>query len=76
MPEKVVIVGLYPRTGQRMFFEWYSTAGRIVSGENTRKILFDTTGLEGKKVTVTVEMMDEGQHAAAGSCSFNVSPSR
>jgi len=72
--EKVVIVANYARTGQRITVEWYSTSGRILSGEKTRQILFDTTGLEGKEVTVTVEMNDGSHHTATGSCSFSVSP--
>jgi len=72
--ERVLIAARYARTGQRFLLSWAVTAGRIIAGQNTKKILFDTTGLEGKNVTVTVELNDGSQHTANGSCSFNVSP--
>jgi len=72
--EKVVIVANYARTGQRIFLTWFSTGGRIIEGPTPRSIFFDTSGLGGKQVTVTVELNDESNHTATGSCSFNVSP--
>jgi hypothetical protein len=73
--EKVPIVAHYARTGQRLFLTWDTTGGRIIEGPTQREIFLDTTGLEGKRITVTVELNDGSQHTAAGSCFFNVSPS-
>jgi hypothetical protein len=72
--ERVVIKGIYQETGQRLIPTWYTTAGRIVEGQNTSKIVLDTAGLEGKTVTVTIEVDDSNHHIAAGSCSFTVAP--
>jgi len=72
--ERVVIKGIYPETGQRLIPTWYTTQGRIVEGQNTSKIVLDTAGLEGKIVTVTIEVDDGTHHTAAGSCSFTVAP--
>lgn len=72
--EKVVIEANYGRTGQRFFLTWHTTGGRILEGHNTRKILLDTTGVEEKAITVTVELTDSDQHTATGSCTFKVSP--
>jgi len=72
--EKVVIKGEYGGgTGQRLIPTWYTTGGRIVAGQGTRKILLDTMGLAGKVVTVTVEVNNGNQHTANGSCSIAVS---
>ena len=71
--EKVVIKAHYARTGQRTSLTWETTGGRILEGEKTSEILLDTTGVEGKAITVTVELHD-GSHTVTGSCTFNVSP--
>ena len=70
--EKVLIRANYERTGQRQFLTWTTTAGRILEGQNTAKILFDTTGLEGQTITVNVELNDGSYHTATASCSFKV----
>ena len=72
--EKVPIATTYPPTGQRISLTWESTGGRIIEGPIQRKIFLDTTGLEGKSVTVTVEVNDGFQHTATGSCTFIVAP--
>jgi hypothetical protein len=74
--EKVVIKANYERTGQRLSLTWITTAGRIVEGQNTAKILLDTTGLRGETITVTVELNDGSYHTAAASCSFTVAGKR
>ena len=71
--ERVLIVADYAITGQWLMPIWYTTGGRIASGQGTRTILLDTTGLAGKIVTVTIEVNSGSHHTAAGSCSFNVS---
>jgi hypothetical protein len=70
--EKVVITASYERTGQRLSLTWITTAGRIVKGQNTTKIELDTTGLEGKTITVNAELNDGDYHTATASCSFTV----
>jgi len=71
--EKVSITADYPLTGQHLVPTWYTTGGRIVAGQWTRKILLDTTGLAGKVFTVTIEVEDGSHHIASGSCSIGVS---
>lgn len=71
--ERVSIDADYAFTGQRLLPTWYTTGGRIVAGQGTRKILLDTTGLAGKVFTVTIEVNDGRGLTAAGSCTFNVS---
>jgi len=71
--ERIVIQADYGSTGQRRIPMWYTTGGRIVSGQGTRKILLDTTGLAGKIFTVTVDVDDGSHHTANGSCSISVS---
>ena len=70
--ETVPIAASYVRTGQWILLTWSSTGGRIIEGATQRRILFDTTGLAGKTVTVTVELNDGSQHTAVGSCSIRV----
>lgn len=72
--EKVVIRADYPRTGQRLLLTWETTDGRILEGQGTGEIVLDTTGLEGKIITVTVELNDGNQHTANAACTFKVSP--
>lgn len=71
--EKVLINADYAMTGQRLIPTWYTTGGRIVAGQGTRKIVLDTTGLAGKVFTVTIEVNSGSHHTAAGSCTFAVS---
>jgi hypothetical protein len=71
--EKVLIDANYGHNGQRQIPTWYTTGGRIVAGQGTRKIVLDTTGLAGKVFTVTIEVSNGFGHTAAGSCTFNVS---
>ena len=71
--ERVVIDAEYGGTGQRRIPTWYTTGGRIVARQGTRKILLDTTGTAGKVFTVTVEVDDGSHHTASGSCSIKVS---
>jgi len=71
--ERVSIAAEYPLTGQHLVPTWYTTGGRIVAGQWTRKILLDTTGLAGKVFTVTIEVEDGSHHTAGGSCSIAVS---
>ena len=75
--DKVVVTAGYPRTGQRLLLTWHTTGGRIIEGENTSKILLDTTGVEEKAITVTVEINDGNQLTAVDTCKVMVSlPSR
>jgi hypothetical protein len=71
--ERVSIDADYGSTGQRLIPTWYTTAGRIVAGQGTRKIVLDTTGLAGRGLTVTIEVNTGDQHTALGSCTFSVS---
>ncbi len=70
--ERISINAVYVRTGQWLLPTWYTTGGRIVAGQGTKKIVLDTTGLAGKVFTVTVEVNDGTYHTANGSCSIAV----
>ncbi len=70
--ERIFIEAHYRHTGQRFLLTWNTTGGRIVAGQETSKILLDTTGLAGKVFTVTVEINDGLYHTAAGSCAIKV----
>ena len=71
--ERVLIDAVYGGNGQRQIPTWYTTGGRIVAGQGTRKIVLDTTGLSGQVFTVTIEVDDGSHHTANGSCSVSVS---
>ena len=54
-------------------YKWQLSAGEIVSGQGTPEIKADTTGLEGKTITATVEV--DGMPAECPktiSCSFTI----
>lgn len=51
-------------------FRWEATAGKIVSGQGTRSIVIDTTGLAGRVFTVTVSLGGSCQ----SSCSVEILP--
>jgi len=72
--EKVAIVASYSQTGQRVSMNWATTGGRIIEGQESRKIILDTTGLAGRVVTITFELSDGSLHTAAASCSISVAP--
>jgi hypothetical protein len=55
--------------------KWEVTAGQILSGQGTREIIVDTTGLGGRVITATVEMQLKGKpHTYNYSCSVEVLP--
>jgi hypothetical protein len=41
-------------------YEWSATAGRIVRGQGTREIVFDTTGADGQTITLMLELRGFG----------------
>jgi len=54
-------------------FHWTVTDGKIISGQDTSSILVDTTALEGRIITATVEMSSSGKrHTMTQSCSVKV----
>jgi hypothetical protein len=56
----------------RRGFEWSVSTGKILSGQLTKKLVVDTTGLAGKTVVVTAEMDDGLVHRVVGSCSLRI----
>src|SRR5215204_4379043 len=55
--------------------KWEVTAGQIVSGQGTREITVDTSGVAGRVITATVEMQMKGKpHTYSYSCSVEVLP--
>ena len=58
----------HPRSGSRILFTWQTTGGHILEGQNTRKILLDTSGVDEQAITVIVEMAEISGHVAATSC--------
>ena len=53
--DKIVITADYARTGERNLLTWNTTGAKIIGGQDPKKILVDTSGLEGQTITVTVE---------------------
>jgi hypothetical protein len=54
---------------------WSVTKGKIISGQGTREITVDTSGLDGQVITATVDMYLKGkQHSYSFSCSVEVLP--
>jgi hypothetical protein len=47
---------------------WSATAGTIVEGQGRRRMILDTTGLNGKTIKVTVERIDSTGRIAMDSC--------
>jgi hypothetical protein len=47
---------------------WTVNAGRITSGQNTYKVIVDTTGAAGRTILVSAEMVDVFGHAVISSC--------
>ena len=74
--QKVTIKAHYERTGQRFGLLWETSEGRIIDGQNTGTIVLDTKGLEGKTITITVELNDSSHHTATATCSFQVAPAQ
>ena len=72
--DKIVITADYARTGERNLLTWATTGGKIVEGQDTRKIFLDTSGLEGKIITVTVERYNGNYGRMSGSCVVRVLP--
>jgi len=72
--DKVAITAFYVSTGERRSLLWNSSAGRIIEGQNTRKIMLDTTGLDGQMITVTVERRTGLFHRMSASCTIRVLP--
>jgi len=53
---------------QRVTYQWTVTAGKIVGGQGTRRIVVDTTGIGGKTITATIERHDGSNRVATTSC--------
>jgi hypothetical protein len=57
--------------------KWILSEGTIVSGQGTREIEVDTTGLGGRKITVTVELTIENDpRVYSSSCAIQISEKR
>jgi hypothetical protein len=52
---------------------WKASAGKIVSGQNTRTITLDTSGLAGQTIYVSVKIEDGNGLGAAASCAVEIS---
>ncbi len=46
-------------------FSWRVSAGRIIQGQHSSKIIVETTGLSGQTMSVTAEVMDLDRYVAA-----------
>lgn len=57
----------------RKKYRWQVSAGKIVSGQGTLRIIVDTSGVGGRTITATVEMNDGHNHTAMSSCNVPVS---
>ena len=58
---------------KELLFSWVST-GKIVTGQGTRTITVDTSGLAGQTISITVEVNDGSGHIAATECEVQVAP--
>jgi hypothetical protein len=54
-------------------YKWRVTAGKIVAGQGTLRIIVDTTGVGGRTITATIEMNDGNGHVTMSSCEVPVS---
>jgi hypothetical protein len=53
---------------------WTVTEGKILSGQGTREITVDTAGVDGRKITATVEMkLEDYPHSYTASCAVQIS---
>lgn len=59
--------------GTKPTFAWSVSAGKIVSGGDTRRISVDTNGVDGKEITATLKASGYGLDCA-GSCTTFVNP--
>jgi len=55
-------------------YAWTLSAGRIVSGQYTKTIAVDTTGLAGKKIVIEAKIRDVFGMVVSGSCVVQVLP--
>jgi hypothetical protein len=67
-----ISVSAYSASETKVQYSWALTAGRIIMGHHSRTILIDTTGLEGRVITVTVEVKDQSSHTQASSCALQI----
>ena len=52
---------------------WTLTEGTIVSGQGTREIIVDTAGINGRKITATVEMtVEDDPNSFSASCEVQI----
>jgi hypothetical protein len=52
---------------------WTLSEGAIVQGQGTREITVDTTGLDGRKISATVQMtMEDDPHSYSSSCAVQI----
>ena len=72
--DKIAITANHAPTGQRNFFLWVSSGGKIIEGQNTKRIILDTTGLNGPTINVTVERHDGMQGRMTDQCVISISP--
>ena len=69
-----ISVSAHSASETKVQYSWTLTAGRIITGHRSRTILIDTTGLEGRVITVTVEVKDQSSHTQASSCALQILP--
>jgi WG repeat protein/PKD domain-containing protein len=67
-----LIVSADSNMNEILGYEWTLTGGRIISGQYTKQITIDTTGLAGQKITVTAEIEDGSRHRMSGSITVEV----
>ena len=53
-------------------FTWTVSAGKIVTGQGTRSIIVDTSGLAGETISVAAEVNDGSGLAAIATCEVHV----
>ena len=72
--DKIAITAHYAPTGQRNLLFWQTTGGQIVEGKHPKRVILDTSGLDGPNVTITVERHDGNYGRMTDSCVVSISP--
>ena len=58
--------------GLSVLLTWSTTAGTIVEGQGRRRMILDTSGLNGKRIRVSLERADSTGRAAVDSCEIEL----
>jgi hypothetical protein len=69
-----ISVSAHSASETKVQYSWTLTAGRIITGQRSRTIIIDATGLEGRVITATVAVKDQSHHVQTSSCTIHILP--